>query len=41
MMQRKEMIKNVLIIFGVFILLMIPWASVFGIQDPGDRKSVV
>jgi len=35
MMQRKEMIKNVLIIFGVFILLMIPWASVFGIQDPG------
>jgi hypothetical protein len=35
MMQRKEIIKNVLIIFCVFILLIIPWASVFGVQDPG------
>lgn len=34
MMERKEIIKNVLIVFCVFILLIIPWASVFGIQDP-------
>jgi magnesium-transporting ATPase (P-type) len=35
MMKRKEIIKNVLIIFSIFILFSIPWASVFGIQDPG------
>lgn len=35
MMKRKEIIKNVLIIFCVIILLIIPWASVIGIQDPG------
>lgn len=34
MMERKEILKNVLIIVCVFILTMIPWASVFGIQDP-------
>jgi len=34
MMERKEILKNLLIIAGVFILFGIPWASVFGIQDP-------
>lgn len=35
MMERKEIIRNLLIIFLVCILIMIPWASVIGIQDPG------
>ncbi|MBN1432615.1 MAG: hypothetical protein JW931_07550 [Methanomicrobiaceae archaeon] len=35
MMERKEIIKNVLIIFCVFVLFAIPWASFFGIKDPG------
>ena len=35
MMPRKEIIWNLLIILFVFILAMIPWSSVFGIQDPG------
>jgi len=35
MMTRKEIVKNLLIIFCVFIILIIPWASVIGIQDPG------
>jgi hypothetical protein len=35
MMERKEILKNVLIIFCVFVLFAIPWASVIGIQDPG------
>jgi len=35
MMQRKEIVKNLLIIAGVIILFGIPWASVIGIQDPG------
>ena len=34
-MQRKEIIWNLLIILFVFVLAMIPWASVIGIQDPG------
>jgi hypothetical protein len=40
MMNRNEIIKNVLIIFCIFILLIIPWASVFGIQDPGLIKTI-
>jgi hypothetical protein len=35
MMQRKEIIRNFLIILLVCILTMIPWASVIGLQDPG------
>lgn len=35
MMERKEIIKNVLKILCVIILLIIPWASVFGIKNPG------
>ena len=35
MMERKEIIKNVLIIICVFVIFIIPWASVFGIKDPG------
>jgi hypothetical protein len=35
MMERKEIFWNLLIILFVFVLAMIPWASVFGIQDPG------
>jgi Ca2+/Na+ antiporter len=35
MMQRKEIIRNFLIILCVFILAIISWASVIGIQDPG------
>ncbi|AGB02615.1 hypothetical protein [Methanoregula formicica] len=34
MMKREEIIKNLSIIFCVIILLIIPWASVIGIQDP-------
>jgi hypothetical protein len=34
-MERKEILKNVVIIFCVFVLFAIPWASVFGIKDPG------
>jgi len=34
-MERKEILKNVLIIFCVFVLFAIPWASVFGVKDPG------
>ena len=34
-MERKEIIKNILIIFCVFVLFAIPWASLFGINDPG------
>ena len=34
MMERKEIIRNLLIILLVFILAIIPWASVIGIQDP-------
>ena len=33
-MKEKEIIRNVLIIFGIFIFAVIPWAPVFGIQDP-------
>lgn len=35
MMERKEFFWNLLFILFVFVLAMIPWASVFGIQDPG------
>jgi hypothetical protein len=35
MMQRKEIIRNLFLIVCVCILTFIPWASVFGIQDPG------
>jgi hypothetical protein len=35
MMERKEIFWNLLFILLVFVLAMIPLASVFGIQDPG------
>ena len=41
MMQRKEIIRNLLIILFVFVLAMIPWASVIGIQDPGLLDTIV
>jgi hypothetical protein len=34
-MEKKEIIRDLLLILCVFVLLIIPWASVFGIQDPG------
>jgi len=34
MTKREEIIRNLWIIFCAFILAVIPWASVFGIQDP-------
>ena len=39
-MERKEIIKNVLIIFCVFVLFAIPWASLFGINDPGLIETI-
>ncbi|OPX63867.1 MULTISPECIES: hypothetical protein [unclassified Methanoregula] len=35
MIQRKEILRYLLIFFCICILTVIPWASVFGIQDPG------
>jgi hypothetical protein len=35
MMKRIQIVKKLLIICCVAILLIIPWASVFGIKDPG------
>lgn len=40
MMERKEILKNVLIIFCVFVLFAIPWASVIGIQNPGLIETI-
>ena len=34
MVERKEIIRNLFLIFCVCILTIIPWASVIGIQDP-------
>jgi hypothetical protein len=33
-MEKKEIIRDLLLILCVFILFVIPWTSVFGIQDP-------
>jgi hypothetical protein len=35
MMKRKNFLQSLLVILGIFILFVIPWASVMGIQDPG------
>ena len=35
MMSRKEIVRYVLLIICVFVLFAIPWASLFGIKDPG------
>jgi len=34
-MEKKEIIRDLLLILCVFVLFVIPWTSVFGIQDPG------
>ena len=39
MIERKEIFWNLLIIIFVFVLAMIPLASVFDIQDPGLLES--
>jgi hypothetical protein len=40
MMKRIQIVKKLLIICCVAILLIIPWASVFGIKDPGLLEAV-
>ena len=40
MMSRKKIVRYVLLILCVFVLFIIPWTSVIGIQDPGLIKSI-
>ena len=35
MMERKEIVRYVLLIICVFVLFAVPWALVIGIQNPG------
>lgn len=39
-MERKEILKNVLIIFCIFVFFAIPWASLIGIKDPGLLETI-
>ncbi|QYZ79707.1 hypothetical protein E2N92_09850 [Methanofollis formosanus] len=40
MMERKEIVRYVLLILCAFVLFAIPWASVIGIQDPGLIETI-
>ena len=40
MIERKEIVRYVLLIICVFVLFAIPWASVFGIKDPGLLETI-
>jgi len=40
MMKRKEIVRYALLTICVFVIFAIPWASAFGIQDPGLIKTI-
>jgi hypothetical protein len=40
MMERKEIVRYVLLILCAFVLFAIPWASVIGIQDPSLIETI-
>ena len=39
-MEKKEIVRYVLLTTCVFIIFAIPWASVIGIQDPGLIETI-
>jgi len=40
MMERKEIVRYILLIICVVVLFAIPWASVIGIQNPGLIETI-